>query len=149
MRLDEAYRTLGIEPGAMQSEVQAAYRELAQMLHPDRYATDEKLRCRAEAQFKRINVARDTIAAAGRFGGADSQEGSHSGVSRTPARGASADPREARPAGEHAPRTDLGDGSVGVARGFAGCGAVLVWTLMGLAVAAIVAVVLFLLLVGS
>lgn len=36
MNLDEAYRVLGLEPGASEEEVIAAHRRLMQKLHPDR-----------------------------------------------------------------------------------------------------------------
>ena len=56
-----AYEVLGLPDGASLDEVQAAYRELAQILHPDRYASNGHLRDRAQEQFKRVNVARDVL----------------------------------------------------------------------------------------
>ena len=47
--LREDYRVLGVEPGASADEVQAAYREKARKLHPDR-GGDER-------EFSRVNEA--------------------------------------------------------------------------------------------
>jgi hypothetical protein len=46
----EAYRTLGVDPGADEETVREAYRELAKSTHPDADSGDE-------AEFKRVNRA--------------------------------------------------------------------------------------------
>ena len=53
-----AYRILGLEPGASESEVRSAYRRLAAQHHPDRVANlgEEFVRV-AEEKFKSINQA--------------------------------------------------------------------------------------------
>lgn len=50
----EAYRILGLEPGADPAEVRAAYRERAKELHPDAESGDEEA-------FKRITRAYETL----------------------------------------------------------------------------------------
>lgn len=61
MTREEALTALGLEGDATQDEITAAYRELAQMLHPDKYGTSKRLRERAEQQMRVINEARDTL----------------------------------------------------------------------------------------
>lgn len=61
MTQDEALSVLGLKPGATRDEIQIAYRELAQMLHPDRFPDNAKLRARAEAQMRAVNEARDVL----------------------------------------------------------------------------------------
>ncbi len=61
MTCEEALRILGLKPGATRAEIQVAYRELAQMLHPDKFADNKKLRARAEQQMRTVNEARDTL----------------------------------------------------------------------------------------
>lgn len=53
-----AYRILGLEPGASESEIRSAYRRLAAQHHPDRVANlgEEFVRV-AEEKFKSINQA--------------------------------------------------------------------------------------------
>ncbi|MFB6080545.1 MAG: J domain-containing protein [Haloferacaceae archaeon] len=50
----EAYRVLGLDPGAGPEEVRAAYRERAKELHPDAESGDEEA-------FKRITRAYETL----------------------------------------------------------------------------------------
>lgn len=91
MTHDEALQVLGLKPGATRDEVQVAYRELAQMLHPDKFADNKRLRERAEAQMRSINEARDMLLkgfgqrARSAGGPAASGVRSSAGVSRTPA----------------------------------------------------------------
>ena len=61
MTRDEALSVLGLEPGSSRADILAAYRELAQMLHPDKFGENKRLRARAEQQMKRINEARDVL----------------------------------------------------------------------------------------
>ncbi len=61
MTRDEALNVLGLQPGATREEVNVVYRELAQMLHPDKFGGNKRLRERAEQQMRRINEARDTL----------------------------------------------------------------------------------------
>lgn len=61
MTRDEALTTLGLDEGATREEIQIAHRELVQMLHPDKFSENKRLRSRAEQQMKRINEARDVL----------------------------------------------------------------------------------------
>lgn len=61
MTRDEALNVLGLDAGASREEISAAYRELAQMLHPDKYGDNKRLRARAEQQMRTINEARDVL----------------------------------------------------------------------------------------
>ena len=61
MTRDEAAAVLGVEAGSSAAEVRAAYRELAQMLHPDKYGDNKRLRARAEQQMRAVNEARDVL----------------------------------------------------------------------------------------
>ena len=61
MTRDEALSVLGLDGAAGREEIMAAYRELAQMLHPDKYGDNKRLRARAEQQMRAINEARDVL----------------------------------------------------------------------------------------
>jgi hypothetical protein len=52
--LAEAYRTLGLDPGADEAAVRAAYRERVKSVHPDADDGDEE-------QFKRVNRAYERL----------------------------------------------------------------------------------------
>ena len=59
MSLDitQAYRVLGLAPGATMDEVKTAYRDLAQVWHPDRFPDNNRLREKAQQNLQRINEA--------------------------------------------------------------------------------------------
>jgi hypothetical protein len=59
MKMDErrAYRVLGLPRGVSGEEVHAAYRDLAQVWHPDRFSHNERLKAKADRNFARINEA--------------------------------------------------------------------------------------------
>jgi hypothetical protein len=59
MSLDpvQAYRLLGLAPGASLDDVKTAYRDLAQVWHPDRFPENERLREKAQLNLQRINEA--------------------------------------------------------------------------------------------
>ncbi len=61
MTRDEAAAVLGVDVGSSTAEVRAAYRELAQMLHPDKYGDNKRLRARAEQQMRAVNEAREVL----------------------------------------------------------------------------------------
>lgn len=55
--LNRYYKILGIKAGTSQSEVKQAYRKLAKLWHPDRFANDPALKQQAEEKLKAINEA--------------------------------------------------------------------------------------------
>ena len=85
MTRDEAWQVLGLAEGASREEVSLAYRELAQMLHPDKFGENKRLRARAEQQMRRINEARDVLLKGGgraSHSGARPRGGARSGSGR-------------------------------------------------------------------
>ena len=61
----EALRTLGLDEDATDEDIKTAYRETAQILHPDRFATNKKLQERATEQFKNLQEAYDYLTSKG------------------------------------------------------------------------------------
>ena len=61
MNRNEALRLLGLSEDATSEEVKAAYRETAQILHPDRFASNKKLQERATEQFKNLQEAYEVL----------------------------------------------------------------------------------------
>ncbi|MDR2197596.1 MAG: DnaJ domain-containing protein [Coriobacteriales bacterium] len=61
MTRDEALRILGLEEDATEADIKAAYKEMAQILHPDRFQDNRRLADRATEQFKQVNEARDYL----------------------------------------------------------------------------------------
>ncbi|AFY47115.1 DnaJ-class molecular chaperone with C-terminal Zn finger domain [Nostoc sp. PCC 7524] len=59
--LEQYYQILEISTDASVDEIKQAYRDLAQIWHPDRYAYNPKLQQKAEAKFKSINVAYEKL----------------------------------------------------------------------------------------
>jgi len=57
MEVARAYKVLGLYPGASKDEVKRAYRDLAQVWHPDRFEHNERLAQKAQRNLKRINEA--------------------------------------------------------------------------------------------
>lgn len=55
------YRVLGLPYGASTEEVKTAWRDLAQVWHPDRFPASSRLRTKAEENLKRINAAYDAL----------------------------------------------------------------------------------------
>ena len=51
------YETLGLEPGATADEIKQAWRDLAQVWHPDRFSDNERLRKKAQEKLKEVNEA--------------------------------------------------------------------------------------------
>jgi hypothetical protein len=94
MTHDEALRLLGLDENATEEDIRVAYKEVAQILHPDKYADNKRLAERATEQFKHVNEARAVLlgkgtarrgaGARGRTGTAGSSRagGSYAGGSR-------------------------------------------------------------------
>lgn len=61
MNRTEALRILGLSADATQDDIKAAYRETAQILHPDRFAGNRKLQERATEQFKNLQEAYEVL----------------------------------------------------------------------------------------
>lgn len=57
MKPDIHYQILEIEPGASQDDIKQAYKDLAKVWHPDRFADTPRLQQKAEEKLKRINTA--------------------------------------------------------------------------------------------
>lgn len=55
--LEKYYEILEISPDASVDEIKEAFRQLAQIWHPDRYAYNPRLQEKAESKFKDINLA--------------------------------------------------------------------------------------------
>ncbi len=56
-----ALRILGLPPGASVADIQTAWRDLAKVWHPDRFAHDERLRAKAGENLSRINQAHEAL----------------------------------------------------------------------------------------
>lgn len=98
----EALRALGLDEDATDEDIKTAYRETAQILHPDRFATNKKLQDRATEQFKNLQEAYDFLTSSKgrrRAGG--------SSASAPTATRAAYDDVDARLAGITAARTQL------------------------------------------
>lgn len=104
MNRSEALRILGLSEDATSDDIRDAYRESAQILHPDKFAGKAKLQKRAEEHFKTLNDAYEYLQA--HPGGASSSS-SASAAGRRAARSASRAQIEARIAGITAARTQL------------------------------------------
>lgn len=59
--IKRAYRVLGLAPGASGDEVKRAYRDLAQVWHPDRFGHSDRLQEKAQRNLTRINEAFQTL----------------------------------------------------------------------------------------
>ncbi len=81
MNRTEALHILGLEDDATADDIKIAYRETVQILHPDKFAGNEKLQNRATEQFKRLQEAYDLLSSAvGGGRGGRSGRGSRSGA---------------------------------------------------------------------
>ena len=57
MDLKQSFEILELTPDASADEVQQAYKDLVNIWHPDRFATNPRLKRKAEAKLKEINRA--------------------------------------------------------------------------------------------
>jgi len=96
----EALRILGLNEEATTDDIKTAYKEVAQILHPDRFGSSKKLQDRATEQFKNLQEAYDFLTS----GKAGNSQPSSSGACR---RYSAAQEYEARLAGISAAKTQL------------------------------------------
>lgn len=98
----EALRILGLDEDATADDIKTAYKETAQILHPDRFASNKKLQDRATEQFKNLQQAYEYLTSGK---GSRPTRGGASSAART---GFSAESQlEARLAGIAAARVQL------------------------------------------
>ncbi|HYN85424.1 MAG TPA: J domain-containing protein [Pyrinomonadaceae bacterium] len=57
MNEERYHETLGLRPGATREELKTAYRDMAKVWHPDRFAHDPRLQSMAQEKLKEINEA--------------------------------------------------------------------------------------------
>lgn len=74
--MKDPYEVLGVSPQASESEIKAAYRNLAKKYHPDNY-TDSPLADVAEEKMKEVNEAYDYIMNARKNGSTSGSGGSY------------------------------------------------------------------------
>ncbi|HWS89894.1 MAG TPA: J domain-containing protein [Pyrinomonadaceae bacterium] len=55
------YELLGVRPGASAQELKEAYRDLAKVWHPDRFAHDPRLQQKAQEKLKEVNEAYERL----------------------------------------------------------------------------------------
>lgn len=107
MNRREALRILGLGEDATDADIKTAYRETAQILHPDRFAGNKKLEERATEQFKNLQDAYEFLTSGG---GSRARSNSGRAAGQAPprrrARSSAAD-AEARLAGIAAARVQL------------------------------------------
>ena len=60
-KIDRCFGMLGLKPGASQEELTQAYRDLANVWHPDRFVGNPRLQKKAEEKIKEINAAYEYI----------------------------------------------------------------------------------------
>jgi curved DNA-binding protein CbpA len=63
---DQLLAVLGLTRGASPDDIKEAFRDLAQVWHPDRFGHDPRLRAKAEEKFKQINAAYQELTTAAR-----------------------------------------------------------------------------------
>ena len=61
MNRTEALHILGLDDDATPEDIKIAYRETVQILHPDKFAGNDKLQNRATEQFKRLQEAYELL----------------------------------------------------------------------------------------
>lgn len=70
MNRNEALRFLGLDEDATSDDIKTAYKEMAQILHPDRFTSSRKVQDRASEQFKNLQEAYEVLKGKGSNEGA-------------------------------------------------------------------------------
>ena len=88
MNRNEALNILGLEDDASADDIKVAYRETVQILHPDKFAGNEKIQSRGIEQFKRLQEAYELLTSShggrrGRGSSASSSAPRSSGAARS------------------------------------------------------------------
>lgn len=89
MNRNEALHILGLDDDATADDIKIAYRETVQILHPDKFAGNEKLQSRATEQFKRLQEAYELLSSssggsrAGRRSGSAASSSGTTGAARS------------------------------------------------------------------
>lgn len=89
MNRNEALHILGLDDDATADDIKIAYRETVQILHPDKFAGNEKLQNRATEQFKRLQEAYELLSSssggsrAGRRSGSAASSSGTTGAARS------------------------------------------------------------------
>lgn len=60
-KIVRCFETLGVKPNATREELNQAYRDLAQIWHPDRFPNNPRLREKANEKLKEINAAYEIL----------------------------------------------------------------------------------------
>ncbi|WP_225749667.1 J domain-containing protein [Paraeggerthella sp. Marseille-Q4926] len=103
MNRTEALRILGLDEDATPEDIKTAYKETAQILHPDRFASNKKLQERATEQFKNLQESYEYLTK-GKGARTSARRGAQDGSDRVYATGSQ---EEARMAGIAAARIQL------------------------------------------
>lgn len=73
MNRREALRILGLDEDATPQDIKTAYKEVAQILHPDKFSGNRRLQERATEQFKNLQEAYELLNKKGAGAGQSSQ----------------------------------------------------------------------------
>lgn len=57
MKIERCFEVLELDPAASAEEVRRAYRDMVAIWHPDRFASNPRLKRKAEAKLKEVNEA--------------------------------------------------------------------------------------------
>jgi len=63
MTVKRSFQVLELAPGATLNEVRQAYKDMANIWHPDRFSGNPRLQYKAEQKLKEINAAYETLKA--------------------------------------------------------------------------------------
>jgi len=63
MTVRRSFQVLELAPGASLNDVRQAYKDMANIWHPDRFSGNPRLQHKAEQKLKEINAAHETLKA--------------------------------------------------------------------------------------